>query len=272
GQLWDGNVHSHIDHLIAMLRRWDQEGVKKVRVHALLDGRDVPETSALVYVDQLEQVLAEINQKAERDYRVASGGGRMKVTMDRYEADWAMAELGWQLHARGERHGFTSLRQAIEVLREENPGVIDQNLPGFVIVDDHGKPVGPIHDGASVILFNFRGDRAIELTRAFEQDDFEGFDRGHRPDVFYAGMMQYDGDLQLPTHFLVSPPSIDRSVGEYLAACGVSQLAIRDRKSTRLNSSHVKISYAVFCLKKKKSRKVHDPLPHLKRRGRLYPP
>lgn len=227
GLLSDGNVHSHIDHLIAMLRRADAEGVKKARVHALLDGRDVPETSALEYVDRLEAVLGEISQKAERDYRVASGGGRMKVTMDRYEADWGMVERGWQLHVRGEGHGFTSLRQAIEVLREENPGVIDQNLPGFVIVED-GRPVGAIHDGASVILFNFRGDRAIELTRAFEEDDFSGFDRGRRPDVFYAGMMQYDGDLRLPTRFLVSPPSIDRSMGEYLADSGVSQLAISE--------------------------------------------
>lgn len=228
GLLSDGNVHSNIEHLFAMLRRCDEEGVKKARVHALLDGRDVPETSALEYVDRLERVLAEINQKSDRDYRVASGGGRMKVTMDRYEADWGMVERGWKLHVRGDGHGFTSLRQAIEVLREENPGVIDQNLPGFVIVDEHGRPVGPIHDGASVILFNFRGDRAIELTRAFEEDDFKGFDRGHRPDVFFAGMMQYDGDLQLPTNFLVPPPSIDRSVGEYLAACGVSQLAISE--------------------------------------------
>ena len=228
GLLSDGNVHSHIDHLLAMLRRCDEEGVTKVRVHALLDGRDVPETSALEYVDRLEQALRALSAKPERDYRVASGGGRMKVTMDRYEADWAMVERGWKLHVLGEGHAFTSLRQAIEVLREENPGVIDQNLPGFVIADEHGKAVGPISDGASVILFNFRGDRAIELTRAFEEDAFSAFDRGRRPDVFYAGMMQYDGDLRLPKHFLVSPPSIDRSVGEYLAASGVTQLAISE--------------------------------------------
>jgi 2,3-bisphosphoglycerate-independent phosphoglycerate mutase len=228
GLLSDGNVHSHIEQLFAMLRRCDQEGVKKVRVHALLDGRDVPATSALTYADMLERALAEIDAKADRDYRVASGGGRMKVTMDRYEADWAMVERGWQLHVRGEGRGFRSLRQAIETLREESPGVIDQNLPGFVIVDDTGAPVGPIRDGAAVIFFNFRGDRAIEITRAFDQDDFRGFDRGPRPDVFYAGMMQYDGDLKLPTHFLVSPPRIDRSMGEYLAANGVCQLAISE--------------------------------------------
>jgi 2,3-bisphosphoglycerate-independent phosphoglycerate mutase len=227
GLLSDGNVHSHIEHLFAMLRRASAEGVTEVRVHALIDGRDVPETSALSYVDRLEGVLSELSARPDRDYRVASGGGRMRVTMDRYEADWAMVERGWKHHVRGEGRGFASLREAVETLRAEQPGVIDQNLPGFVIVDD-GQPIGPIRDGASVLFFNFRGDRAIEITRAFEQEAFTAFDRGPRPDVFYAGMMQYDGDLRLPTHFLVTPPRIDRSLGEHLAANGVAQLAISE--------------------------------------------
>jgi 2,3-bisphosphoglycerate-independent phosphoglycerate mutase len=87
---------------------------------------------------------------------------------------------------------------------------------------------GPIQDGAAVLFFNFRGDRAIEITRAFEEEQFDAFDRGPRPDVFYAGMMQYDGDLQLPKHFLVSPPEIDRTLGEYLAGAGKRQLAISE--------------------------------------------
>lgn len=231
GLLSDGNVHSHIDHLFAMLRRCHRDGVAKVRVHALLDGRDVPETSALTYVDQLEALLRELSRSPERnspdrDYRVASGGGRMKVTMDRYEAEWDMVERGWQLHVRGEGRRFASLREAVETLREST-GVGDQYLPGFVIADE-GAPVGPIRDGASVIFFNFRGDRALEITRAFEEDDFRGFERGPRPDVFYAGMMQYDGDLALPARFLVEPPQIDGSLGEHLAANGVTQLAISE--------------------------------------------
>ncbi len=194
GLLSDGNVHSHIDHLFAMIRRCHAEDVAKVRVHVLLDGRDVAETSALEYVEPLESLLTEMRD-AGRDYRVASGGGRMKVTMDRYEADWGMVERGWQLHVRGEGRGFSSATEAIETFRAEDSEVTDQNLPGFVVVDSEGEPVGPIRDGASVVFFNFRGDRAIEITRAFEQDDFKGFDRGERPDVLYAGMMQYDGDL-----------------------------------------------------------------------------
>jgi 2,3-bisphosphoglycerate-independent phosphoglycerate mutase len=227
GLLSDGNVHSHIEHLFALLRRAAADGVAKVRVHALLDGRDVPETSALLYVDRLEDELRALSTGG-RDYRVASGGGRMKITMDRYEADWPMVERGYALHARGEGRGFRSLREAIETLRAEQPGVTDQNLPGFVIAGQDGHPVGPIRDGASVILFNFRGDRAIEITRAFEEEDFRAFDRGPRRDVFFAGMMQYDGDLKLPRHFLVAPPEIDRTLSIYLAANGVTQLAISE--------------------------------------------
>jgi 2,3-bisphosphoglycerate-independent phosphoglycerate mutase len=226
GLLSDGNVHSHIAHLEAMLLRADRDGVAAARVHVLLDGRDVHETSGLEYVDRLEAVLGQLRDKG-RDYRVASGGGRMKVTMDRYEAEWGMVALGWKTHVRGEGRGFASAREAIETFRAEKPGIDDQNLPAFVITKD-GSPVGPIRDGAAVIFWNFRGDRAIEITRAFEDETLSAFDRGARPDVVYAGMMQYDGDLKLPRRFLVPPPAIDRSLGEFLARNGVSQLAISE--------------------------------------------
>jgi len=228
GLLSDGNVHSHIDHLVAMLRRCDAEQVPAVRVHVLLDGRDVGETSALEYLDTLEEVLAGLREGGDRDYRIASGGGRMKVTMDRYEADWSVVETGWKAHVRGEARGFASAREAVETFRKETPGITDQNLPAFVVVDDAGAPVGPVRDGSAVVCFNFRGDRALELTRAFEEDDFHGFDRGERPDVLFAGMMQYDGDLQLPSHYLVAPPAIDRTLGQFLARNGVTQLAISE--------------------------------------------
>jgi 2,3-bisphosphoglycerate-independent phosphoglycerate mutase len=225
GLLSDGNVHSHIEHLYAMLRRARRDGVNKVRVHALLDGRDVPEQSALTYVDALEAVLAELNQTADTDYRIASGGGRMKTTMDRYNADWSIVARGWNAHVRGVGRRFRSLREAIVTLRAEDPTIGDQNLPEFVVEDDRG-PVGPIANGAAVLFFNFRGDRAIQITRAFEEGDLREFDRGQRPDVFYAGMMQYDGDLKLPSNFLVSPPEIDRTLGEYLVHAKVPLFAI----------------------------------------------
>ncbi len=224
GLLSDGNVHAHINHLIAMLERAHKENVRTVRIHALLDGRDVAETSALIYVEKLEQTLAQINQAADRDYRIASGGGRMIITMDRYGAEWAMVERGWHTHVLGEGRQFKSTEEAIKTFRDEKNGISDQNLPPFVIARD-GKPVGPIEDGASVIFFNFRGDRAIELSQAFDVDDFSQFDRKRRPDVLFAGMMQYDGDLKLPKHFLVPPPKIERTYGEYLARNMVTQFA-----------------------------------------------
>ena len=227
GLFSDGNVHSHIAHLEAMLREAKAVGVKRARVHILLDGRDVPPQSALVYVDRLEVFLKELNAGGAVDFCIASGGGRMKITMDRYEADWDMVKRGWAIHVRGEGPAFPSARAAIEAARAENPAVIDQDLPPFVITRN-GQPVGPIRDGDSVIFFNFRGDRAIEISRAFEEDTLDKFDRVPRPDVLYAGMMQYDGDLRIPRRFLVPPPGIDRTVGEYLARTGVRQMAISE--------------------------------------------
>ncbi len=224
GLLSDGNVHSHIEHLKAMISNAHQRGVQSIFVHALLDGRDVGETSALTYVDDLTAFLDRFEGTEGRRYRIASGGGRMVITMDRYEADWSMVERGWKTHVHGEGRRFSSCREAIETLRAETPGVTDQNLPPFVIGDAEG-PVGPIRDGDAVVFFNFRGDRAIEISKAFEQDDFRPFDRGQRPDVFYAGMMQYDGDEKIPNEFLVDPPAIDRTLGEYLARNGVTQFA-----------------------------------------------
>lgn len=226
GLLSDGNVHSHIDHLLALLRQAGRQGVARARVHVLTDGRDVPARSALSYVAKLEATLAELRE-AGLDYRIASGGGRMHITMDRYEADWAMVERGWQTHVHGQGRRFASAHEAIATLYDEDPQIDDQFLPAFVIADDQG-PVGPVRDGAAVLLFNFRGDRALEISRAFEDDDFSAFDRGPRPDVLYAGMMQYDGDLGLPRRFLVDPPAIDRTMGELLATVGRRQLALAE--------------------------------------------
>ena len=226
GLLSDGNVHSHINHLVALLRRAAADGVKRIYLHALLDGRDVPSTSALTYVDQIEAVLAEI-AAGGATCAIASGGGRMQITMDRYEADWSMVERGWKLHVHGEGRRFESARQAIETFRSERPRTDDQNLPGFVVARG-GEPVGPIRDGDAVICFNFRGDRSIEISRAFEEDTFTPFDRGRRPDVLYAGMMEYDGDTRVPKRYLVEPPAIDRTMGEFLVAAGVHQLAISE--------------------------------------------
>jgi 2,3-bisphosphoglycerate-independent phosphoglycerate mutase len=227
GLFSDGNVHSHIDHLEALLAEAKNQGVKKACVHILLDGRDVPPTSALKYVDRLEDFLSALKKDSDIDFAIASGGGRMQITMDRYQANWGMVELGWKTHVLGEGQTFGSAREAIEKLRQENPDVIDQNLPPFVIARNNA-PLGPIVENDSVIFFNFRGDRAIEISLAFEEDDFDKFPRGPKLNVQYAGMMQYDGDALIPKKYLVNPPGINRTIGEYLAKAGVRQLAISE--------------------------------------------
>jgi 2,3-bisphosphoglycerate-independent phosphoglycerate mutase len=228
GLFSDGNVHSHIDHLKAMVSRCAAEGVKKVRVHILLDGRDVGEQSALEYVEPFEAFLASCNAKSGVDFRIASGGGRQYITMDRYGANWEQVRRGWDCHVLGKGRQFPSAKAAIEAYRAEQPAVIDQDIHEFVVVGPDGKPVGTVEDGDSVVYFNFRGDRALEITAAFEQDQFDKFDRVRRPAVEYAGMMQYDGDAHLPKQYIVEPPSIERTMGEYLVASKVKLLAISE--------------------------------------------
>ncbi|MBQ2117841.1 MAG: 2,3-bisphosphoglycerate-independent phosphoglycerate mutase, partial [Clostridia bacterium] len=226
GLFSDGNVHSHIDHLKAMVLRAKEEGVSRVRFHILLDGRDVGETSALDYILPFEEFLGGL-RSADFDAKIASGGGRMQITMDRYEADWSMVERGWRTHVLGEGRTFSSAAEAVATYRRET-GAIDQDLPAFVIAED-GRPVGTIEDGDGVIFYNFRGDRALEISRAFEGDgSFDKFDRVRVPKVAYAGMLQYDGDLKIPHRYLVSPPEITHTMGEYLAGSGVPVLAISE--------------------------------------------
>lgn len=225
GLVSNGNVHGHIDHLKAMVAEANKEGIKKIRVHALLDGRDVDPTSALTFVTPLEEYLASFK---DSDYRIASGGGRMFITMDRYNADWPMVQRGWYAHVLGEGRQFESATKAIKTYRSEQAGLLDQDMHEFVIAEN-GKPVGTVEDGDSVILYNFRGDRALEITNAFEAgSEFNHFDRKRVPACEYAGMMEYDGDAHIPHQYLVNPPSIDRTMGEYLTKTGVHLMAISE--------------------------------------------
>ncbi len=225
GLFSDGNVHSHIRHLKSMITQANKEGVKKIRVHTLLDGRDVGERSALGYIDDFEKFLAGFSGV---DYAIASGGGRMITTMDRYNADWSVVERGWKAHVLGEARGFSSAHEAVQTYYDEDPKMTDQYMDSFVVLDGKGQPKGTIQDGDAVIFFNFRGDRAIEITLAFEAVDFDKFDRKRVPDVLYAGMMQYDGDLKVPKNYLVNPPVIDRTMGDFLCGSGIKSFAISE--------------------------------------------
>jgi 2,3-bisphosphoglycerate-independent phosphoglycerate mutase len=227
GLLSDGNVHADMAHILALVDRAAVENVAKLRIHALADGRDVEDPSFERYLEVLDGRL-EVHRRPGRDFQIASGGGRMVVTMDRYEADWSIVERGWQAHVQGAAERFPNWRTAVATLRKRPGGGSDQTIGAFCIGDETG-PVGPVRDGDAFVLWNFRGDRAIELTRALEQGaDFSGFDRGVVPDVRYAGMMQYDGDLHLPRRYLVAPPQIRDTMSEFVIRAGLRTLAVSE--------------------------------------------
>ncbi|KAJ0650973.1 putative phosphotransferase (phosphomutase) [Helianthus annuus] len=203
GLMSDGGVHSRLDQLQLLLKGASQRGAKRIRVHVLTDGRDVLDGSSVGFAEILEAELSELRSKGI-DAQVASGGGRMYVTMDRYENDWEVVKRGWDAQVLGEApHKFKNV----------------------VIVDDSGKSVGPIVDGDAVVTFNFRADRMTMLAQALEYEKFDKFDRVRVPKIRYAGMLQYDGELKLPSHYLVSPPLIERTSGEYLVHNGVRTFA-----------------------------------------------
>lgn len=228
----DGVVHSDIKHLHSILEGAAMSGITKIRIHSLLDGRDTPERSALSYIEQTESYIGELSTKYSTqdfslDFKIVSGGGRMKITMDRYDADWQMVERGYNCHTHGVGRQFASAIEAVETMYSETD-LGDQNLDAFVVVDRDQKPIGKISDGDVVLLYNYRGDRAIEISRAFSEPEFEEFDRGEHPDVLFLGMLQYDGDLSIPENYLVAPPKIEQTVSEYLCESGVKSFAVSE--------------------------------------------
>ncbi|MHA1727643.1 MAG: 2,3-bisphosphoglycerate-independent phosphoglycerate mutase [Promethearchaeota archaeon] len=241
GLLSDGNVHSHINQLFGILDGLAESGVNNVRVHTLLDGRDVPGKSALKYINSLENKLKNINTTLENkdyNYLIASGGGRMYVTMDRYESDWKVVKRGWDAHVlgviekedliKGYKGYFKTAENAVVEGRRCFPEKNDQTMPPFVIVDEKNVPVGRIVDGDAVINFNFRGDRAIQISKAFENEDFSNFERKNPPNIDYMGLLEYDGDKHIPKQYLVHPPNIKNVLSDYLCAQDISQFAIAE--------------------------------------------
>jgi len=227
GLLSDGNIHSHIDHFIAIIRHAHAQGIKRLRLHALLDGRDVSIQSAQDYIAQIGTIFADLRQQG-CDYCFASGGGREKVLMDR-DQDWSKVKPGWDAMVHGtSEHHFTDMQQAVDFFRSENNDLVDQDLPGFVIVDEADQAVGTINDGDVVLMMNFRGDRAIEITEAFEVDDFDGFERGKRPNITFAGMMVYDEDRNLPALQLMGPTKVDAPFGKRILEMGIKQFRLTE--------------------------------------------
>lgn len=227
GLLSDGNVHSNISHLFALIVAAQQAGVERVRLHTLLDGRDVVPQSALQYLDQLQSLLDTMNATG-LDYQIASGGGRQVITMDRYNANPAMVKEGYDCHVHGIGVQTESAAQAVAAFYAQNPEATDQDIPAFVVCDKYGIPVGKIMDGDAVVLTNFRGDRAMEISRALEREEFDEFDRGPLPDIHFCAMIEYDGDLHIPEKYLVAPPVIERTMVEYMCAEQLKTFAISE--------------------------------------------
>ena len=227
----DGNVHSSIIHLERMIKKASEEGVKKIRVHLMLDGRDVPPQSEPKYINRLETFLKPFNEKGN-DYKIASGAGRMVAVCDRYENDWQMVKLGWDMMFYGAAdHKFTSAAEAIKTFREKDPKAQDQYLPPFVIVDENNEPVGKVKKGDSFIYYDFRADRAIEIAQAFTYYDFPYFDRGNNyspDDICFAGMTEYNSDTHVPALTLVPPVKIENALNIFLGKNGVSELAVSE--------------------------------------------
>ncbi|MBR3324312.1 2,3-bisphosphoglycerate-independent phosphoglycerate mutase [Candidatus Saccharibacteria bacterium] len=224
----DGGVHSHMVHLEQMISRAYNEGVRRIRVHAVFDGRDVGPFTSKVYIQRFENFARKFN---DADIKIASGGGRMVCVSDRYENDWGMVKKGFDMMVKGEAdYYFRTPEEALQILRRINPEVQDQYLPPFVIVDDMDKPIGLVEKGDAFIYFDFRADRAIEIAQAFTYWDFPYFDRGdYQPsDVYFVGMTEYNSDTHVPEHRLVQPAKVLGTLNKFLEARGVSQLAVSE--------------------------------------------
>ncbi len=224
----DGGVHSHISHLEQMIEKAYSDGVRRMRIHAIFDGRDVPPQSEPKYIQQIE-IFA--HRFPDADIRIASGGGRMVCVADRYENDWNVVARGFNMMVNGEAdYFFKNAEEAVAALRKTNPDIQDQNLPPFVIVGEDDKPIGLVKKGDALIYFDFRADRAIEIAQAFTYWDFPYFDRGsYTPDdVYFVGMTEYNTDTHVPEHRLVEPIHIEETLSRFLAERGVSQLAVSE--------------------------------------------
>lgn len=228
GLLSNGNIHSHVDHTEAIIRHAFQSGIRRCYLHALLDGRDAGVQSALDFTEPFEKLFSELKgQRPGIDYAFASGGGREVITMDR-DNNWEKIETGWRIHVQGQSENqFPSIRDAIEHFRKQNPEIIDQDIPGFVIIRN-GEAVGRIEDQHALIFTNFRGDRATQFSRAVLADEFPYFERYRCPEVLFAGMTQYDQDNQIPPDYLVGTPVVEEPFGKRILELGLKQFRLSE--------------------------------------------
>ncbi|MGS0763374.1 2,3-bisphosphoglycerate-independent phosphoglycerate mutase [Syntrophomonas curvata] len=217
GLLSDGGVHSHMEHIYALLQLCQDRGMKNVYVHAFLDGRDVNPKSAAQYVTALEKKMNELGVG-----KIASLSGRY-YAMDR-DNHWERIEKAYDALVLGEGVKAPNAYAAIENSYEAR--VNDEFVEPVVIVDDKGDPVATIKDGDGLIFFNFRADRARQITRAFVEPVMDKFERRLRPRIYYVCMTQYDATIDAPVAFL--PQNLDNTLGEVLGEHHLHQLRIAE--------------------------------------------
>jgi 2,3-bisphosphoglycerate-independent phosphoglycerate mutase len=214
GLVSDGGVHSHVEHLAACFELARREGVARTFVHAFMDGRDTPPSSGLGYLAEVEKRLRETGYG-----KVATVTGRY-FAMDR-DKRWDRVALAHAALVAGDGHRATSGVAAMEAAYAR--GETDEFVKPTVVVDSGGKPVGSVRDGDAILFFNFRADRAREITRAFTQEGFHDFERKAAPRLSaYVCLTEYDKTFGLPVAF--APQDLTEIFPEIVSHAGIAQL------------------------------------------------
>ncbi|MEQ8200373.1 MAG: 2,3-bisphosphoglycerate-independent phosphoglycerate mutase [Syntrophomonadaceae bacterium] len=217
GLVSDGGVHSDLSHLFALLQLCKNEGADKVYVHAFLDGRDVAPQSALKYINALEEKMKELEVGS-----IATLGGRF-YGMDR-DNRWERIAKAYNAMVLGEGRKAPSAQAAITASYEDR--ITDEFMEPVVIVDHQGQPIAAIKDGDSVIFFNFRADRARQISHSLVDEHLEYFPRRVWPSIHFVCMTQYDVDLEAAVAF--RPQNLTNTLGEVLSQHGLKQLRIAE--------------------------------------------
>ncbi|WP_094700378.1 2,3-bisphosphoglycerate-independent phosphoglycerate mutase [Brevibacillus laterosporus] len=219
GLLSDGGVHSHINHLLALLELAKKENAEDVFVHGFLDGRDVAPDSAITYIEEVQRKMDELGVG-----KIATVQGRY-YAMDR-DKRWERVEKAYRAMVYGDAPHYSDAIKAVKESYEKS--VMDEFVMPTVMVDENDQPIGKVEDGDSIIFFNFRPDRAIQTSQAFTNEDFRGFDRGEKypKDLHFVCLTKFSETVD--GYVAYKPTNLDNTLGEVLAQNNLKQLRIAE--------------------------------------------